>query len=55
VRKHNKGRRLQQRTWGIEMNEAQEIYLKNYSAVDKIDQMLLQWDLAYRSWMLGET
>ncbi len=28
-------------SWGIEMNEAQETYLKNYSAVDKIDQMLL--------------
>jgi hypothetical protein len=32
------------------MNEAQETYLKNYSAVDKIDQMLLGWDLTYRSW-----
>jgi hypothetical protein len=32
------------------MNEAQETYLKNYSAVDKIDQMLLHWDLSYRSW-----
>ena len=32
------------------MNEAQETYLKNYSAVDKIDQMLLGWDLSYRSW-----
>ena len=37
------------RTWGIEMNEAQETYLKNYSAVDKIDKMLLDWDLSYRS------
>jgi hypothetical protein len=35
---------------GIEMNETQETYLKNYSAVDKIDQMLLGWDLSYRSW-----
>jgi hypothetical protein len=34
----------------MEMNEAQETYLKNYSAVDKIDQMLLGWDLTYRSW-----
>jgi hypothetical protein len=32
------------------MNEARETYLKNYSAVDKIDQMLLGWDLSYRSW-----
>ncbi len=29
------------------MNEAQETYLKNYSAVNKIDQMLLHWDLSY--------
>jgi hypothetical protein len=32
------------------MNEAREMYLKNYSAVDKIDQMLLGWDLTHRSW-----
>jgi hypothetical protein len=36
----SKGRGQQKRTWGIEMNEARETYLKNYSAVDKIDQML---------------
>jgi hypothetical protein len=47
----SKGRGQQKRTWGIEMNEAQETYLKNYSAVlDKIDQMLLGWDFTYRSW-----
>jgi hypothetical protein len=46
----SKGRRQQKRTWGIEMNEAQETYLKNYSAVDKIDQMLLGWDFTYSSW-----
>jgi hypothetical protein len=46
----SKGRGQQQRTWGIEMNEARELYLKNYSAVDKNDQMLLGWDFTYRSW-----
>jgi hypothetical protein len=50
VQEHSKGRVQQKRTWGIEINEAQETYLKNYSAVDKIDQMLLGWDLRYRSW-----
>ncbi len=50
VRDCSKGRGQQKRTWGIEMNEAQETYLKNYSVVDKIDQMLLGWDLTYRSW-----
>ncbi len=46
----SKGRGQQKRTWGIKMNEAQETYLKNYSVVDKIDQMLFGWDLTYRSW-----
>jgi hypothetical protein len=32
------------------MNEACETYLKTYSAVDKIDQMLLGWDVKYKSW-----
>jgi hypothetical protein len=50
VRDCSEGRGHQKRTWGIEMNEAQERYLKNYSAVDKIDQMLLGWDFTYRSW-----
>ena len=50
VREKNKGKGNQKRTWGIEMNEARETYLKNYSAVDKIDQMLLGWDVTYKSW-----
>jgi hypothetical protein len=50
VRECNKGRGSQKRTWEIEMNEAQKTYLKTYSAVDKIDQTLLGWDLTYRSW-----
>ena len=32
------------------MNEGREIYLKTYSAVDKIDQMLKEWQLDYISW-----
>jgi hypothetical protein len=44
VRDCSKGRGYQKRTLGTEMNEAQETYLKNYSAADKIDQMLLGWD-----------
>ncbi len=43
VREQNKGRGNQKRTWGIEMNEARETYLKTYSAVDKIDQICC-WD-----------
>ncbi len=50
VRDQSKGRGQQKRTWEIEMNEARETYLKNYSVVDKIDQMRLGWDFTYRSW-----
>ncbi len=32
------------------MNEVHETYLKTYSANDKIDQMLLGWDVRYKSW-----
>ncbi len=47
---HSKGRGQQKWTWGIEMDEAREMYLKTYSAVDKIDWMLLGWHFTYRSW-----
>jgi hypothetical protein len=50
VREQNKGRGNQKRTWGIEMNEAHETYMKMYSAINKIDQMLLEWDAKYKSW-----
>ena len=32
------------------MNEARDTYLNTYSAVDKIDQMLLYWNVSYMSW-----
>jgi hypothetical protein len=32
------------------MNEAHEAYLKTYSAIDKMSQMLLEWDVKYMSW-----
>ncbi len=41
VHEQNKGRGNQKKTWWIEMNEACETYLKTYSAIDKINQMLL--------------
>ncbi len=37
VRKWEKGQGKQKRVWAIKMNEARELYLKTYSAVDKID------------------
>jgi hypothetical protein len=50
VREQNKGRGNQKRSWGIVMNQACETYPKAYSAADKIDQMLLEWEVNYRSW-----
>jgi hypothetical protein len=50
VWERRKGRGVQERRWEVEMNEARKTYLKNYSAIDKIDQTLLGWNLSYRSW-----
>ena len=50
VRERNKGRGHLKRWWAIEMNNACELYLKNYSAVDKIDQALIGWDSSYWLW-----
>ncbi len=50
VRERKKGRGEQQRKWGIEMCNTQELYLKNYSTVDKIDQALINWRVTYRLW-----
>ena len=50
VRQQEKGRGASKRIWAIEMNKAWETYLKTYSAVDKIDQMLKDWYLHYCTW-----
>ena len=50
VRERNRGRGDNKRRWAIEMNEARDTYLKTYSAVDKIDQTLLNYNINYRSW-----
>jgi hypothetical protein len=42
VHERNRGEEMKKRTWAIEMNEPRETYLKTYSAVDKIDQTLLE-------------
>ena len=48
LREHGRGDN--KRVWAIEMNEGREIYLKIYSTVDKVDQMLKEWQLDYISW-----
>jgi hypothetical protein len=48
VHERNRGRGNEKRTWATEMNEPRDTYLKTYSAVDKIDQTLLNYDINYR-------
>jgi len=50
VRRRERGRGDNKIVWAIEMNEGREIYLKTYSAVDKVDQMLTEWQIDYISW-----
>ncbi len=50
VRQREKGRGKSKRFWAIEMNQGRELYLKTYSAIDKIDQMLKNWFIFYVSW-----
>ena len=49
VRKRERGRGASKRVWAIEMNEARELYLKTYSGVDKIDQLLKEWGCKIRT------
>jgi hypothetical protein len=50
VAKRERGRGGRKRTWAIEMNEARYFYLKTYSGVDKLGQMLEKWGLRYVTW-----
>ena len=50
VRPKERGRGDQKRRWGIEMNQARQLYLGSYSAIDKIDQMVKNWFLYYITW-----
>jgi hypothetical protein len=50
IHERNRGRGNEKKAWAIEMNEPRDTYLKTYSAVDKIDQTLLNYDINYRSW-----
>ena len=45
-----RGRGEARRKWGIEMNEARQLYLASYYAVDKIDQKLHYHKFWMRTW-----
>jgi hypothetical protein len=38
------------RTWGIEMNEARQLYLGSYFRIDTIDHLIKNCHMFYRSW-----
>ena len=44
------GRVNEKQVWGIEINEAREVYLKLYGGVDKLDQLVKDWAIDYISW-----
>ena len=50
IRKKNRGRGNNKRTWGIEMNDARDLYLGSYGKIDSLDHMIKNTALFYRSW-----
>ena len=50
VRKRERGRGDNKRFWGIEMNDARELYLSTYSRIDSIDHLIKNARIFYRSW-----
>lgn len=50
VHERSRGRKAQKRKWGIEMNEAREIYLKHYSGIDSADHMIKNTKIRYVTW-----
>jgi hypothetical protein len=45
-----RGRGLQKRKWGIEMNQARRLYLSTYNQVDRLDHLIQSCRMGYRSW-----
>jgi hypothetical protein len=50
VVKKERGRGEQKRRWGIEMNQAQQLYLATYGRIDTIDAQIRKCRMYYRSW-----
>jgi hypothetical protein len=50
VRKRERGRKANKRFWGIEMNDARELYLGTYSRIDSMDHLIKNASMFYRSW-----
>jgi hypothetical protein len=43
-----RGRGINKRRWGIEMNEARELYLKTYGVIDRLDHLIQNCNMSYR-------
>lgn len=50
VQTKERGRAQRKRYWGIEMNEARYLYLGTYWGVDRLDHMIKNANMFYRSW-----
>lgn len=52
VTEKSRGRKKgpQKRKWGVEMNQAREIYLKHYSGDDSLDHMIQNTGIWYITW-----
>jgi len=42
------GQKQYKRIWAIEMNDARDLYLKTYGAVDRMDQYIKNCNMGYR-------
>ena len=43
-----RGRGSNKRQWGIEMNEARELYLHTYGTIDRMDHLIQNCNMSYR-------
>lgn len=50
IRRRERGRGLNKRYWGIEMNHARSLYLQSYYRIDCIDHLIQNARIFYRSW-----
>jgi hypothetical protein len=50
VAQRERGRGEHKRFWGIEMNDARELYLKTYGIIDTLNKYVSNANISYRSW-----
>lgn len=55
VERRQRGKGVNKRLWGIEMNAARRLYLNTYSRIDSIDHLIKNTRLGYRCWKYWHT